>query len=276
MHIIVTVSVYRHNLAQTQKKLKFCETQLSAFGAKPRRIREQDVPLDAACSKALAVITSLRAAIDRRDCSIIALKAQLETDQGSRVPAAAGTLVAQRFQHSKLRALIQAWFAESSRATVIRRLTWRKESKLKAIAWQGWIQLLHFGDHQRHQLRSTWLYDVGSDNEQKVIWKVAFQQMQWAWQKWGRSLLVDRTRISVKVQVVPIQRELTLYGSLESGDFRISEAMASLTAGAPELASFAPLRLSYIDAADPLSPRREICSFTPRWRCVSVIPMSGT
>jgi hypothetical protein len=198
------IAALKSNLAQTQEKLKFFETQLSAFGAKPRRIREQDVPLDAVCSKARAVITSLRAAIDRRDCSIIALKAQLETDHGSRVPAAAGTLVAQRFQHSKLRALIQAWFAESGSATVIRRLTWRKESKLKAIAWQGWIRLLHFGDHLRHQL----LYDVGSlrnDESRKIVPKVDVQLLQWAWQKWCLSHLVDHAFISVQFQVVPLQ-----------------------------------------------------------------------
>ncbi len=152
------IAALQSHLAMTQEKLKFCEQQLSVFGAKPRRIREQDVPLDAVCSKARAVITSLRAAIDRRDCSITALKAQLEAAKGSRVPAAAGTILAQRLQHSKLCTLIQAWFARSSRATLSRRLTLRTESTIQANAWQGWTQPIQY----RNQLRSTWLYFVGT------------------------------------------------------------------------------------------------------------------
>lgn len=225
-------------------QLQIYQQQLNAFGP---RIREREVPPDADPDTLRSVITSLKAVIERRDCHIAHLQAQLSATAAnascsiSSFHALQNRVLAQ-LEKTHLRRYFQHWRSLSSLALLQRaaRSKWRRTLLFSSMSF--W--------HSFAQQRKT-----------VALRRAAFRSAahRWVWQKWLRASKLPNYEFDVLVRVLPGQHMCRVHGSCKdlTVDAFISRLLEQHQLAAPSLSG---LSLSYVDASDPKSPQLMITS----------------
>ena len=226
-------------------QLQIYQKQLSAFGP---RIREREVPPDAAADALRTVITSLKAVIERRDCQIVHLQTKLsDATAAAQISLKQFTVMQHRvFAHLmqvRLRRCFQSWASNVSLASL--------------------LQTRHRAQRRRRLLCSFTSLSVFARQRVQVSRRkqaIRLSALRWAWTKWLRASRIQNCSIQVAVRVPTVQSTFSVFVQ-GFRDLTVLKFMSCLGADAKLPArTLSDLSLTYVDASDPKAPQIPISS----------------